>query len=169
MPDLRRPQEPQPPNAFSSTYLEALKEGDEPAFSQEAEFDGPWKVAEAPEGWAVIREWESLEAGAAPVAVLEERERALIVAAVLGAVGRERLFELGKEEEPGGYPILSQGRVIGRMRRFQPEIVEAAHIGEAVLRSPLRLAALFQAAGSLVQELTGQILHRALEEQNPAP
>jgi hypothetical protein len=168
MPDLRPVQET-PPNAFSSSYLEALKEQDEPALSQEAEFDGPWKVVEAPEGWAVIREWESLEAGADPVAVLEERERALIVAAVLGAVGRERLFELGKEAEPGGYPILSQGRVIGRMRRFHPEVVEAAHIGEAVLRSPLRLAALFQAAGALVQELTGQILHRALAEQSPAP
>ncbi|HVS00971.1 MAG TPA: hypothetical protein VMW27_30405 [Thermoanaerobaculia bacterium] len=168
MPDHRSLREA-PPNAFSTSYLEALKDQDEPSLAQEAELEGPWKVVEGPEGWAVIREWESLESGAEPVAVLEEKERALIVAAVLGAVGRERLFELGKEAEPGGYPILSQGRVIGRMRRFSPEVVEAAHVGEAVLRSPLRLATLFQAAGPLVQEITGRLLLRALAEQSPAP
>ena len=63
---------PTPPNAFTPEYLEEVRGHNEPLTAAEAEFAGPWKVEPVPGRpglVAVLRQWESLEAGDEPFAL----------------------------------------------------------------------------------------------------
>jgi hypothetical protein len=98
-------------NAFSADFLARLDETGEPDGAHEADLAGPWTLRPVPyegaTGFALMREWESLEAGDLPYAIFRRREMALLAAAVLPATGREPLFRLDTEPDAIGFPLLS--------------------------------------------------------------
>jgi hypothetical protein len=135
----------------------------------EAELGGPWKVEACPRGFAVLREWESLERGDVPESVWVHEELALLAAVALSAVGREPLFQLGEEEGPDGFAVAAvygkKGtQVVGWVRHYHPERIDALHTLEHVARSPAALAREMEAAGPLALEHSGEILGRRMME-----
>ncbi len=158
-------------NVFSPAYLARLRERDEVLTAGEAEYAGPWKcepVPDKPGAVAVLRAWESLDRGDAPEAIVWHAETALLLAAILPLASREALFHLSDEEEADGFPITAvcgeQGpQVAGWLRRFEPGLVGALHLAEALARNPPALAAVLQASGGGATEQVGCILARGEE------
>jgi hypothetical protein len=76
-------------NAFTADFLHRLDEAPEPDGAHEADVAGPWAIRPVKygggTGFAVLREWESLDEGDVPYAVFRRRETALLAAAVLPA------------------------------------------------------------------------------------
>ena len=149
----------QAPTVFVSSYLERLHEAEEVAGGREAELEGPWRVEEAGEGWAVLRHWESLDFGHRPVARLRSQETALLLAALLPALGRDVLYRLREGE--GGFVLESAGEEAGEVFRFHDRVAESLHLVEQLVRSPRALTYLLRAAGPTAQELVGQMLAEA--------
>jgi hypothetical protein len=155
-------------NAFSPTYLAHLREQEEVLTAAEAELAGPWKeepVRDKHGAVAVLRVWEDLDAGDRPVAVWWHPETARLWTILLPALGREPLFHLAEGETPDGYPVVAvygeQGpQVAGWLDRYEPRWVEALHLMEALIRSPLALATLLEAAGPGAEEQVGKIRAR---------
>jgi hypothetical protein len=148
-------------NAFDAAFLDLLDQKDEPFNAAEAEAAGPWHVVAAPGGgWAVVAEGESLDEGDEPAALLRDRDLALLVAAVLPGTGRDPLVRLGKDAEPGGYPLKGEGEVLGHLRLFNENLAAAVNVLDLLRRSPLGLARLLAAAGGLTLARTGKILRR---------
>lgn len=146
----------QPSTVFVPSYLERLRETDEVAGGLAAEMEGPWQVQmEGPE-WVVLRQWESLEAGHRPVARLRSQEAALLLAALLPALGREVLYRLRETE--GGFVLENAGEEVGEVFRFHDRVAESIHLVEHLVRSPRALTYLLRAAGPTAQELVGQML-----------
>jgi len=164
------PVPPVPGNLFSTDFLALLRERDEVLTAPEADLAGPWKcepVPGRPGAVAVLREWESVDHQDEPEAVLWHDETALLLTAVLPALEREPLFHLAEQETTEGYPISAvfgeKGvQVAGWLRRYRPEAVQALHLLECVVRSPVALAALLEAAGCTAVEQAGQIVARRL-------
>jgi hypothetical protein len=162
---------PTRPNAFAPEFLEQLHESPEPLTAAEADLAGPWKVetiAGPPGVFAVLREWESVERGDDPEAVFLDKETAALCAAVLCLIDREPLFQLDGEPAPdapvaGGFPVAAvfgeQGsRVCGWLRRFNPQVVEALHLAEGLVRTPRSLAEVNLAAGGGALAQVGRLL-----------
>jgi hypothetical protein len=168
------PSKPTPPNAFTPTYLEHLQANtEEPLTAAESDLAGPWKLEPVPGhpgAVAVLREWESLDAGDVPVAVCLHRETAALLAAVLPVLGREPLFHLEEDPDPdpsgplpGGFPLVAvfgeQGPAVsGWLQIYQPEIVQALHLVEGLIRQPRSLAEVNAAAGGGALAQVGRYL-----------
>jgi hypothetical protein len=146
----------QAPTVFVASYLEQLHEAEETAGRQEAELEGPWRVEEDREELAVLRQWESLHSGHRPVARLRSQEAALLLAAVLPALGREVLYRL--RERDGGSVLENAGEEVGEVFRVHDRVAESLHLVEQLIRSPRALTYLLRAAGPTAQELVGQML-----------
>jgi hypothetical protein len=152
---------PRPSNAFTPEFLDQLDQQDEPTTAAQADVAGPWIVEPMPSpGWALFRRGESLAAGDPPIAVFRERERALLVAAVLPGTGLDRRFRLQNEVSPEGYAVLSHGEVVGHLRHYNPELVTALNTAEAVVRLPECLAQLLEASGGVALARAGRLLVR---------
>lgn len=172
-------------NAFDPSFLEELARRGETPSAQDAEMSGPWTVKPMPGNrWGVFREWEDPDGeggngpaeessvglrGDDPEAVFDHREHALLTAAVLPATGRDPLFKLNPVDRPEGYAVESVWGdrwvgTVGRIPRFHPEIIDALHVAESVVRSPVSLAHLLEAAGPTALRLAGRILRRKLAE-----
>jgi hypothetical protein len=160
---------PTPPNAFAPSFLAQLHEHDEALTAAEAATAGPWKVEPVPDRpgrMAVLRQWESLEAGDRPAGVFVHEEHARLFAALLPLVGREPLFHLSETADPEegeGYAVTAtygeQGPCeVAWLDRCEPELAAVLHVGEGMLRSPAALAALLRAAGGGAVEQVGRIL-----------
>jgi hypothetical protein len=155
-------------NAFSPSYLALLREHDDVLTAAEAELAGPWKiepVAGKPGAVAVLRQWEAVEAGDSPVAVLWHEETARLLSVLLPVIDREPLFYIEDGAAPEGYPLVAvygdQGpQVAGWLDRGEPRWAEGLHILEAIVRSPLALATLLEAAGPGAEEQVGRIRAR---------
>ncbi len=166
------PSTPSLDNAFTPTYLARLREREEVLTAAEAEMAGPWKaepVRGKPGAVAVLRQWEDLDAGDRPVAVWWHEETARLLTILLPAIDREPLFYLQEEETPEGYAVIAtygeQGpQIAGWLDRFEPRWVEALHLLEAIVRSPLALATLLEAAGPGAEEQVGRIRARRARE-----
>lgn len=156
----------QPPNAFSASFLEALRNRDEPSYAEEAELEGPWIIREK-EQFEIYRSWERAELGHEPEARVQVAEVALILTAALPALGRERLFKT-RDGEAGRQVLLMEDMEVGDLRVFNSDLLTGAHFLACVARSPRALAALVQAAGPLTMEMVGQILHLKLSESGRA-
>jgi hypothetical protein len=98
-------------NAFTADFLNRLDESGEPDGAHEADAAGPWTIRPVSYrgdiGFALLREWESLEAGDVPYAVFRRRETALLAAAVLPGTGREPLLRLDTEPDGDGFALLT--------------------------------------------------------------
>lgn len=160
-----------PPNAFSPGFLASVQELSEPLTGTEADSAGPWKLEPVP-GFpgkvAVLRAWESQDAGDVPAAVLVKEESAALYAAGLPLQSREMLFHGPGQAEPGGplpggYPFGAlfgdQGfQVRGWQRLHQPEMVVTLHLLESLVRSPQALAEVLLTAGGGAMAQVGRIL-----------
>src|SRR5258708_5363709 len=134
-------------NAFTVEFLQRLDEIGEPDGAHEADVAGPWTIRpvlyRGATGFAVLREWESLEngdgdgAGDVPYAVFGRREVALLAAGV------------------GSLPAAA-----GHLRDFDEALAGALHLAAALVRSPVALAWLLEAAGHVALEQAGRILDR---------
>src|SRR5947199_9307867 len=161
---------PPPPldNAFSPTYLSRLRQRDDSLTDAEAELAGPWKIEPVPGkpgAVAVLRQWEEVDAGDPPVAVLWHEETARLLSVLLPVIDREPLFYVEDGAAPEGYPLIAvygdQGpQVAGWLDRGEPRWAEGLHILEAIVRSPLALATLLEAAGPGAEEQVGRIRAR---------
>jgi hypothetical protein len=172
-------------NAFDRSFLETLSRRGEVVSAQDAEMSGPWTVKPmAGDRFGVFRDWEEAgedgngeggdgqsgaSAGDDPEAVFDNREHALLTAAVLPATGRDPYFKLNPVDRPEGYAVESVWgdswvKTVGRIQRFQPEILDALHVAETLVRSPVSLAHLLEAAGPTALKLAGRILRRKLAE-----
>jgi hypothetical protein len=162
------PSAPPLANAFAPDYLTRLREQEEVLTAAEADLAGPWKtepVPGKPGAVAVLRVWEDLDAGDLPVAVWWHPETARLLTLLLPALDREPLFHLVEEETADGYPVLAvygeQGsQVAGWFDRYDQRWVEGLHLLEAIVRSPLALATLLEAAGPGAEEQVGRIRAR---------
>ncbi|HYU31120.1 MAG TPA: hypothetical protein VEW48_03075 [Thermoanaerobaculia bacterium] len=158
-----------PANAFTEEYLELLSQRDEPVTAAEADTAGPWHLEACPppqNGWAVLRQGESLEKGSTPTAIFQKRDAARLAAAVLPGTGRRLRYRLGKDAETQGYPLLDDGRVVGHLRFFDEDLVGALNVVDALVSMPRDLAWLIDGAGGLALDHAGKIaLERALDAE----
>lgn len=162
------PSTPTLATAFSPDFLARLAEEDETLTAGEADLAGPWKcepLPGRPGAVAVLRAWEELDRGDVPEAIFWHSETALLLSLVLPLLGREPLFALSNKEEADGFAVEAvygdQGsQVAGWLRRHEPRLIEALHLFEALLRSPVALAAVVEAAGPGAIEQIGRILAR---------
>jgi hypothetical protein len=167
------------PVVFTAEFLARLREQEGPVTAAESEYAGPWKTAPVPGRpgrVGVVRMWESLEKGDAHRGVFKQEEVARLWAAALPLAGREPLFHLKDEAvEPGqggvgetGYPVVAvEGEngplVCGWLPLYEPEVVGVLHVLQGLVRSPLALAAVLEAAGCEALEQVDRILGRRLE------
>lgn len=158
----------QPPNAFSASFLEALRNQDEPFYAGEAELEGPWVIRQRGDQFEIFRSWESAELGYEPEARVNVSEVALILLAALPALGRDRLFK-SRDAQGGRQGLVMEDQEVGDLRVFNSDLLTGAHFLACVARSPWSLAALVQAAGPLTMEKVGQILHGKLAESRRVP
>lgn len=154
-------------NAFNAEFLARLRRRSEPHTSADADLSGPWRLETSGGRVAVLRAWESLAAGDRPEAVLVRPETALLVAVALPTLGREPLFLLGEDARSEGFPLESlfgeQGvQEVGWLRLYNPDLARILHVLESVVRSPVALASLLEAAGPLAIERVGDLLGRRL-------
>jgi hypothetical protein len=162
------PVPPSSPSIFSPAFLERLSDRDETPTASEADLSGPWRTEPVPgrPGFsAVLRAWESLEDGDPPRAEFDQEELAQLCAVALPLLGREPLFHLHSEAGARGYPVVAVDgergpREHGTLARFEPELVSALHLLQALIRSPAALAAVIEAAGPGALAQVGRILAR---------
>ena len=149
-----------PNNAFSPLFLRRLDEHDEPITSAEADMAGPWSVAPLPgRGFGLFRAGEHPARGFAPYAVFPDRFLALLTAAVLPGIGRERLLHLSVDPGPHGFDIrLDDGTVVGHLAQFDGSLLDVVEVALGLARSPASLAFLLEAAGAIALERCGAIL-----------
>lgn len=157
---------PQPTSAFRNDYLDLLRRHDEHFFSAEGESSGPWVLRQEESCHALYRLWEGREHGDLPEAVFRHRDVALLFLAAWPAAGRDPVFRAG-ERTREGYQVQGGAALVGHLRTFSAELLQAAHVLSVVARSPMALAALFEAAGPVVQEKVGQILGRRMGADVP--
>ncbi len=143
-----------------------------PLTLSEVDFAGPWHVekwegegwetrwrTQARDLWAVIH-----NAGGKPFAVLDSRETALLIAAILPAVGREPIYEFEYDDDGDGRPALKTMRgdrgysKLGELwNTDEPERLSIAlDVVHGLLVSPLSLALFLQAAPREGLELAGK-------------
>jgi hypothetical protein len=173
-----------PHNAFAHEFLARLDQLGEPEGAHEADVAGPWAIRPVAyhggTGFGLLREWESVEQGDVPYAVFRRREMALLAAAVLPATGREPLFRLRKQPDSLGFALESdcpagagpdlgagdlrkrEDDVAGHLRDFDQDFAAALHLAAAMVRSPVAMARLLEAAGFVALEQAGRILHSSV-------
>lgn len=155
-----------PQNVFIPEFRQQKLAADtEPDTAAEAETAGDWKIVPAGElGYAVLRRHESLERGDRPYATFLEPHLALYAAAVLPGTGRDPLFRLDGEETRHGHPVLREGRIVGYLRVFDPQLLAAMNSTDGVTRSPHCLALVLKATSGAGLEHAGRILAEELAE-----
>jgi hypothetical protein len=160
--DNSTPSLPQLPNAFHPLFLRRLDERDEPVTSAEADLAGPWSVLPLPGlGFGLFRAGESPSRGFRPVAVFPDRFLALLAAAALPGTGREPLFSLSGDPEPDGqgYAVrLDDGTVVGHLAQFDEALLDDMNALAGLVRLPVSLAFVLEAAGAVALERCGAIL-----------
>ena len=128
--------------------------------AEEAEYAGPWKLAGREDGVALTRLYEEAGGDRPPEGLFADLATALRFYAVLPAVSRPPLIEIDSESAAGWYAVRSEGAPVGKLRVFHDRFADAAHVAEAITRSPLSLAALLLAAGPQAIREVGRILQR---------
>ena len=151
-----------PSNAFSPLFLRRFDELDEPITSLEADTSGPWSVEPVPgRGFGLFRAGERPSRGFRSAVTFADRWLALLAAAVLPGTGRDPLLALSGDPDPDGeaYPLLlDDGTVVGHAEEFNEALVDAVNVAAGLVRSPLALAFLLEAAGAVALERCGAIL-----------
>ena len=150
------------PNAFAAEFLHHMaRQEPEPDTAAEADTAGSAQVVcRSGLGFAVLREDESLDEGDSPVALLQERSVALLLAVALPASGREPTYRLESQADAHGYPLYAHGRGVGHLARFDEGLVAALNAFDGLARSPRNLALVLEAIGGIALLRVGRILAR---------
>lgn len=152
---------------FTRDFIARLALKDEPPWAAEAAAAGPYTVRRGPEGL-----WSVVPLGAGPgrsVADLVTYEAALMAAAIYPGLGREPLVRLRTEE--GLHLETPDGGFLGRVHdEREPErLATALHDVECLLRQPLCLTFLLQAASGETLARAGELIERWREPEPPWP
>jgi hypothetical protein len=154
-----------PPNAFDAAFLARLEDEEEPPTAAEADYAGPWRVDPLPKwiggGFGIFRAGESLERRFRPFARFQSYGMAMLVAALLPGLGRDASYRFREEPDHRGWAIESReawGAVVGHVEVFDPRLIEALHVADGLMRSPLALAWFLQTCGKVALERAGAIL-----------
>jgi hypothetical protein len=169
---------PPPPNAFDAAFLTQAQAEEDPLTSSEAELAGPWTLEplHPDAGWpgavAVLRVGERLDKGDVPEAVFLHQETGALCAALFSLTAPEPRFHLHDQPAAAaplasGHPLLSmfgeQGLTVrGWLRVYRPEVAAGLHLLEGLVRSPLHLATVGDAAGGNALTLVGRLLAELL-------
>jgi hypothetical protein len=158
-----------PPNAFDAAFLERLEDREDPPTAAEAEFAGPWQVDPLPQsegsGYGLFRAGESLERGTRPFARFDSLWTAQLVAALLRGLARDASYRFREEREAQGWALESReawGAVIGYVEVFDSSLIDALHVADGLMRSPLALSWFLEACGKVALEKAGAILEARL-------
>ena len=115
-----------PSNAFDAAFLARLEERDEPPAAEEAEWAGPWRVEETPDGGLELyRLGESAERGYRPFARFQHRWEALLAMAMI-ASRQEAAYRLQSLPDGRGYAVQSRaawGETVGWLAVFDEDLV----------------------------------------------
>jgi len=151
---------PSVPNAFSPSFLQRFLEQDEPPTAGEADVAGPWHIEEVPgRGFGLFRAGEGSARRGRPVAVFCHRWLALIAAAVLPGTGCDPMFILHPDPDAQGFRLaLTDGSVVGHLQLFDENLRDGMNSAVSLLRLPVSMAWLLEAAGPLALERCGAIL-----------
>lgn len=111
----------------------------------------------------VLRAWEDFEEGDPPRAVFDQDELALLCAVALPLLGREPAFHLCEAAGERGFPVIATDgergpQECGALALFEPELVTALDLLQALVRTPAALAAVIEAAGPGALAQVGRIL-----------
>jgi hypothetical protein len=157
----RTPQSTVPSSSvFDPDFLRRLGEEDQPP-NVEAEAAGPWEVSAVADGWACTA------AGAEePRLVAREVHVALLAAAALPAAARPPRFTLA-EVVARPFPLLDGWRPAGSLAVFDPDLVAAMNVLDAVAASPVALALQLKVAGAAAVERAGRLMAADLEAGAP--
>ncbi len=155
------------PNVFAPEFLARLRDIDSwNPTAAEAAYAGPWIVEPlGEEQFAVGRETDD-----DPEAILQCRETAHLLAAVLPLVGRDRNYTfVVNGEAPDEYKYVLQAfdgmedlRTVGRLRLHPAELIRLLSLTELLLRSPQLMAHFLEAASCEVLEQAGTIFAQRL-------
>ena len=154
---------------FSIQFLQHLhgrdEEGEKGARHLEADFAGPWSVANNGGVFTLTRQ---AEGAPGPVdASFHQRETALLAAAVYPTLGQKSPYALTYEK--AGYTIqgVVDGKIenIGWLRHEQPELLRALNVAEWLLSSPASLALFLDNASYSSLAQAAMILSRRLRER----
>jgi hypothetical protein len=165
-----------PGNAFDRAFLDLLDPEDDPVTATEAVAEGPWTVVRvtAPkipfaepngtavsnaEPWAVVRQGDRPE-DEPPAATFVHLHPARLAAAAVPIAARDPAFRLDREQNPRGFALRHDGRVIGHLPWHHQELVAALNHLDALARSPRALAAVLEAAGTSALARVGALLAR---------
>ena len=153
------------PNVFAPEFLrQAFAREPPPVTAFEARWAGPWRIEPQGGSYFVVR-----ESGGEPVAVTERRETALLLAAVLPVTGRDPLYHLEPETEREVALKAVQGdrglATVGRLRSIHEGLAGPLSVAEYLLRSPVALAFLLEAASFEALEQAGAVLARRMAER----
>ena len=167
-PPPARPPPTTPSSIFSPEFLAHLDERDEVPASFESDRSGPWKTEAMPgrPGWVgVLRAWEDPALGDVPRAVFQQEEDARLCAVALPLLGRDEPDYLEETAGEQGYPVVAidaeRGpQVCGALAQYEPELVTALHLLQRLVRSPVALAGVMEAAGPGALAQAGRILAR---------
>jgi hypothetical protein len=159
-----------PANAFDRAFLDILDPEDDPVTATEAAAEGPWTVVRVtapkipfaepngPEPWAVVREGDRPDES--PAATFVHVHPARLAAAAVPVAARDAAYRLGREQDPRGFPLRHDGRVVGHLPWYHQELVAALNHLDALARSPRALAAVLEAAGASALQRVGALLAR---------
>jgi hypothetical protein len=160
-----------PGNAFDRAFLDLLDPEDDPVTATEAVAEGPWTVVRVtapkipfaepngPEPWAVVREGDRPE-DEPPAATFVHLHPARLAAAAVPVAARDAAYRLDREQDPRGFALRHDGRVIGHLPWHHQELVAALNHLDALARSPRALAAVLEAAGASALQRVGALLAR---------
>ena len=155
------------PNVFTPDFLNHVERSDHESDTQyEAALAGPWHVVELDgRRFAVLRDGAGFHERLA--AVLEGRETALLLAAVLPLIGTTNPYRIEpRSRDRLGLELqrIAGGRLhsVGHLRYREPDALEALHLAEGFLRSPAALARLLEAASYESLSQAGRLLRQRL-------
>jgi hypothetical protein len=158
-----------PGNAFDRAFLDLLDPEDDPVTATEAVAEGPWTVVRVtapkipfaepngPEPWAVVREGDRAD-DEPPAATFVHLHPARLAVAAVPVAARDAVYRLDREQDPRGFALRHDGRVVGHLPWHHQELVAALNHLDALARSPRALAAVLETAGASALRRVGALL-----------
>jgi hypothetical protein len=158
-------------NAFDRAFLDLLDPEDDPVTATEAVAEGPWTVVRVtapkipfaepngPEPWAVVRDGDRPD-DEPPAATFVHLHPARLAAAAVPIAARDAAYRLDRDQDPRGFALRHDGRVVGHLPWHHQELVAALNHLDALVRSPWALAAVLEAAGASALARVGALLAR---------
>ncbi len=166
MPNQNKCTPPDAKNAFDRKFLAKFERPDEPPTAGEASSGGFWRVIELDgERYGLFRSWEDPKRGDEPLGVINERWLARLAAAFLPHVSRCPTVWSRPSEKGAGHTLYCGDRVIGQLRRSDPEIIAALNLAIAIAGSVESIAYFLEAVGAAALKLAGRIIRRRLDAE----